>query len=205
MEEEQQQQQQQQEQWEPGRELFEALLLSSPAVGAAEAMALLGTCRAARSVGAAASLANISAVAVVNSENGEPVVPLIRDLDPSQENNDSPKVWLQRTSAVRGRVARDAAARVVLNKADSEVSTDPVPALSELLRRCPNVVSLRLVSSELPDVGLVVGRELGALAPSLEVGLIKYFLASLSSTPGRNPPSVHGCITSYDVACTTLT
>jgi len=34
----------------PARELFEALL-SNPALGAAEALALLGTCKAARSVG----------------------------------------------------------------------------------------------------------------------------------------------------------
>ena len=81
-----QQQQQQQPQWEPGRELFEALL-SNPAVGAAEAIALLGTCRAARGVGGAASLSAIRTVAVVDSEAYEPElpVPLIRDLEPVRE------------------------------------------------------------------------------------------------------------------------
>ena len=92
------------QQWEPRRELFEALL-SRPAVGAAEAMALLGTCRAARSVGVAvsASLTAVRAVAVVDPNNtadhrcAKLVAPLIVDLEPTVETlkdgTESSKAW----------------------------------------------------------------------------------------------------------------
>ena len=166
----------QQEQWEPGRDFFEALLLSSPSVGAAEAVALLGTCGAARSVGAAASLDALRAIAV----GTDPVVPLIRDLEPVQDDDDEygdygRKFWLERTSALRGGVARGGTARIVLKTpaSDEVIETDPLPELVALLRRCPNLLSLRLDNCcyELPDVGTLVGRELGAFAPLLEVGV----------------------------------
>ena len=72
------------------RELFEALL-SNLALGAAEALALLGTCKAARSVGGAPSLAALRAVsldedstavgpATPQHPSGWRVVPLVRSL-----------------------------------------------------------------------------------------------------------------------------
>ena len=174
MEEQQQQHQHQQYQWEPRRELFEALLLSSPALGPAEAMALLGTCRAARSVGRAASLDALRAVAVSDTWSS-PVVPLIRDLEPVSFSEE--KLWLQGTSAVRGGIAEDAAARVVFKLQTGQIVRYPLPELIALLRWCPNLVSLRLCNPLLPDVGSFVARELGAIAPLLEVGqLISDFL-----------------------------
>jgi hypothetical protein len=53
----------------------------APDWGAAEALALLGTCTAARSVGGAASLRAIRAVAFVNNE-GEEAVPRVCAVEP---------------------------------------------------------------------------------------------------------------------------
>ena len=146
-------------------------------------MALLGSCRAARSVGAAASLTALRAVTLVDPcyVDEEPVVPLIRDLEPVQETLDSgveskPR-WLQRTSAVRGGVPRGAAASVLSSRDHTE--KDRLPELRALLRRCPNVVSLRLCSGyDHHDVGPFLASELGALAPSLEVLDLSFALIS---------------------------
>jgi hypothetical protein len=71
-----------------GREIFEALL-SSPSVEAAEAWALLGTCKAARSVGGAASLKEVCAVALFTTTAHKPLeeqyaVPFVCDLFPHE-------------------------------------------------------------------------------------------------------------------------
>jgi hypothetical protein len=68
-----------------GREIFEAVL-SSPSVEAAEAWALLGTCKAARGVGGAASLKQLRAVALVTTAHKpleeQYAVPFVCDLFP---------------------------------------------------------------------------------------------------------------------------
>ena len=65
-----------------GREIFEAML-SSTSVEAAGAWALLGTCKAARSVGGAASLKEqVCAVAVVPDVEGHHAVPFVFDGHP---------------------------------------------------------------------------------------------------------------------------
>ena len=54
-----------------------AVLLSRPSLGDAEALALLGTCTAARAVGGAVSLRAVRAVAFVNSA-AEEAIPMVR-------------------------------------------------------------------------------------------------------------------------------
>jgi hypothetical protein len=68
------------------REIFETML-SSSSVGAAEAWALLGSCKAARSVGGAASLKELTAVALLSPtstplEELQYAVPFVCDLHP---------------------------------------------------------------------------------------------------------------------------
>ena len=72
---------------EPVREVYEALL-SNPLLGAAEAVALLGTCRTARDVKFASSLRAIRAVAVTEESGDDvPVVPKVRSLLPSTSSS----------------------------------------------------------------------------------------------------------------------
>ena len=100
----------------PARELFEALL-SNPALGAAEALALLGTCKAARSVGGAPSLAALRAVSLDEDclderMAGGGLVPHVRSLqaeDPIPGRDLNGKLYSERSAVV---VASGAAARL---------------------------------------------------------------------------------------------
>jgi hypothetical protein len=79
----------------PSREIFEALL-SNPHVVPAEAWALLGTCRAARSVGGAASLRAVRALLLGEYKGFGPseIVLHLRDLEPAvDDENNEEKTW----------------------------------------------------------------------------------------------------------------
>ena len=221
-----------------GREIFEAVL-SSPSVEAAEAWALLGTCKAARSVGGAASLKQLRAVALVTTAHKpleeQYAVPFVCDLFPYEGgstefygntpeyrwpnasaipmgyvftrdvlypkrndyindpgwNDDSlvpvrpdqkyttddelamPGFKLMSTHEAEAKAAEDDAESVREEGASGAsvmTASTSLPQLRALLRRCPNVISLRLCNPDLPsEVRSFLATELGALAPKLEV------------------------------------
>jgi hypothetical protein len=175
----------------PSRELFEALL-SCPALGAAEALALLGTCTTARGVGSAASLRAVRAVAFANSA-AEEAAPMVRALAPVKYMDEymdgEEMMWPERSAlpVVSGNAAKSVLSCDISYDAKSGTlkQRSEVLALSQLralLRWCPNVVSLRLSSIALPSVGMFIANELG--------------MASLRWSLHNNSPSKTNCFES---------
>jgi hypothetical protein len=221
-----------------GREIFEAML-SSTSVEAAEAWALLGSCKAAKTVGGAASLKEVCAVAVVNTLiPTQPLslqfaVPFVCGVHPYIGVNtefgggpDPEYRWGKVSALPMGYVSTPGELypgrnyqydecteqRLRLNEdpdgkefssgenltmpgfesriympsrrgSESEgdgpacqqgasamtASCSLLSQLRTLLRRCPNVSSLRLCNPSLSDIGPFIATELGTLAPKLEV------------------------------------
>jgi hypothetical protein len=144
----------------PGREreIFE-VLLSSPLLGAAEALALLGTCKYARGVGRAASLDAVRAVSTCIDGDDEYVVPHVYGSQSSQtrvelEGDESLELeeWFLE-SAVS--VAEGASASITHAMNTRHTLTfSYLQCLGKILSMCPNVISMR--------IGLHMTREMGS-------------------------------------------